>query len=117
MKELSPTGSIYQAGTLSGNPLAMSAGLATLTELNNNNNIYVYVSYVRHRSNSDSSNSINNFNLSLRDARKNFEENYLKEQLKRFKGNIAKTSTYIGMDRSALHRKLKELNININIYN
>ncbi|MDG1051849.1 MAG: glutamate-1-semialdehyde 2,1-aminomutase, partial [Flavobacteriaceae bacterium] len=34
MKELSPTGSIYQAGTLSGNPLAMSAGLATLTELN-----------------------------------------------------------------------------------
>ena len=40
MKELSPTGSIYQAGTLSGNPLAMSAGLATLTELNNNNNIY-----------------------------------------------------------------------------
>ena len=37
MKELSPTGSIYQAGTLSGNPLAMSAGLATLTELNNNN--------------------------------------------------------------------------------
>ena len=48
---------------------------------------------------------------------KHFEENYLKEQLKRFKGNIAKTSTYIGMDRSALHRKLKELNININIYN
>ncbi|MDG2368347.1 MAG: glutamate-1-semialdehyde 2,1-aminomutase [Flavobacteriaceae bacterium] len=40
MKELSPAGSIYQAGTLSGNPLAMSAGLATLTELNNNNNIY-----------------------------------------------------------------------------
>mgnify|MGYP005677696705 FL=1 len=62
-------------------------------------------------------NIINNFNLSLKDARKNFEENYLKEQLKRFKGNIAKTSTYIGMDRSALHRKLKELNININIYN
>ena len=62
-------------------------------------------------------NVINNFNLSLKDARKNFEENYLKEQLKRFKGNIAKTSTYIGMDRSALHRKLKELNININIYN
>ena len=52
--------------------------------------------------------------LSLKDARKVFEENYLKEQLKRFKGNIAKTSTFIGMDRSALHRKLKELNININ---
>ena len=52
--------------------------------------------------------------LSLKDARKVFEENYLKEQLKRFKGSIAKTSTFIGMDRSALHRKLKELNININ---
>jgi two-component system nitrogen regulation response regulator NtrX len=55
--------------------------------------------------------------LSLKDARKNFEEDYLKEQLKRFRGNIAKTSTFIGMDRSALHRKLKELNININVYN
>ena len=59
----------------------------------------------------------NNLGLSLKDARKKFEEDYLKEQLKRFKGNIAKTSTFIGMDRSALHRKLKELNININIYN
>ncbi len=58
----------------------------------------------------------NQFSLSLKDARKAFEENYLKEQLKRFKGSIAKTSTFIGMDRSALHRKLKELNINIDKY-
>ena len=62
-------------------------------------------------------NSINNFSLSLKDARKIFEANYLNEQLKRFKGNIAKTSTFIGMDRSALHRKLKELNINIKKFN
>ena len=55
----------------------------------------------------------NQLNLSLKDARKTFEENYLKGQLKRFKGNIAKTSTFIGMDRSALHRKLKELDITI----
>ena len=40
MKELSPEGSVYQAGTLSGNPLAMSAGIATLTELKENNGIY-----------------------------------------------------------------------------
>ena len=40
MKELSPDGSVYQAGTLSGNPLAMSAGLATLLELKNNTSIY-----------------------------------------------------------------------------
>ena len=51
--------------------------------------------------------------LSLKDARKVFEQTYLKEQLKRFKGSIAKTSTFIGMDRSALHRKLKELDIDI----
>ena len=37
----------------------------------------------------------------------------LKEQLNRFNGSISKTSTFIGMDRSALHRKLKELDINI----
>ncbi len=58
--------------------------------------------------------SSNQLNLSLKDARKVFEKNYLKEQLKRFKGSIAKTSTFIGMDRSALHRKLKELDINVN---
>ena len=40
MKELSPEGAVYQAGTLSGNPLAMSAGIATLLELKNNNKIY-----------------------------------------------------------------------------
>lgn len=40
MNKLSPDGSVYQAGTLSGNPLAMSAGLATLSELKLNDNIY-----------------------------------------------------------------------------
>ena len=66
-------------------------------------------------SNKEKPKSISNqLSLSLKEARKVFEENYLKEQLKRFKGNIAKTSTFIGMDRSALHRKLKELDININ---
>jgi len=40
MNELSPNGSIYQAGTLSGNPLAMIAGYTTLMELNNNESIY-----------------------------------------------------------------------------
>ena len=40
MKELSPEGAVYQAGTLSGNPLAMTAGIATLLELKNNNKIY-----------------------------------------------------------------------------
>ena len=61
--------------------------------------------------------NLNKLELSLKDARKIFETNYLKEQLNRFKGNIARTSTFIGMDRSALHRKLKELEININDIN
>ena len=56
----------------------------------------------------------NQLSLSLKDARKVFEKNYLIDQLKRFKGSIAKTSSFIGMDRSALHRKLKDLDININ---
>ena len=66
---------------------------------------------------SEKKKNINSLELSLKDARKLFETNYLKEQLNRFKGNIARTSTYIGMDRSALHRKLKELNINVNDIN
>lgn len=40
MDHLAPTGPVYQAGTLSGNPLAMAAGLAMLTELNQNSDIY-----------------------------------------------------------------------------
>ena len=40
MSCVAPLGSVYQAGTLSGNPLAMTAGLATLSELNNNSTIY-----------------------------------------------------------------------------
>ena len=52
-------------------------------------------------------------NLPIKDARKIFEKKYLETQLKRFKGNIAKTSTFVGMDRSALHRKIKELDIRI----
>ena len=54
------------------------------------------------------------FNLPLKDARKKFEKNYLLNQLSRFKGNMARTSSFVGMDRSALHRKIKELNINLN---
>ena len=55
-----------------------------------------------------------NLNLPLKDARKIFEKDYIESQLLRFKGNIARTSNFIGMDRSALHRKIKELNIDLN---
>jgi len=49
--------------------------------------------------------------LPLREARELFEKYYLKIQVKNFKGNISKTATFIGMERSALHRKLKTLNV------
>jgi len=47
----------------------------------------------------------------LREARENFEREYLKVQIRRFSGNISKTASFIGMERSALHRKLKLLGI------
>ena len=47
--------------------------------------------------------------LPLREARENFEREYLSVQIRRFSGNISKTATFIGMERSALHRKLKLL--------
>jgi two-component system nitrogen regulation response regulator NtrX len=49
--------------------------------------------------------------LPLRDAREIFEREYLKAQLNRFGGNISRTAEFVGMERSALHRKLKSLNI------
>ena len=47
----------------------------------------------------------------LKQARENFEKNYLLNQLRKNKGNISKTAEFIGMERSALHRKLKSLGI------
>lgn len=49
--------------------------------------------------------------LPLREAREQFEREYLQAQVKRFGGNISRTSEYIGMERSALHRKLKSLGL------
>jgi two-component system nitrogen regulation response regulator NtrX len=45
----------------------------------------------------------------LREARESFEREYLRVQIRRFSGNISKTASFIGMERSALHRKLKLL--------
>ena len=49
--------------------------------------------------------------LPLRDARERFERDYLITQISRFGGNISRTAAFVGMERSALHRKLKSLNI------
>jgi two-component system nitrogen regulation response regulator NtrX len=49
--------------------------------------------------------------MPLREARETFEKQYLAAQINRFGGNISKTSHFVGMERSALHRKLKMLGI------
>ena len=49
--------------------------------------------------------------LTLREARETFEREYLDIQIQRFQGNISKTAKFVGMERSALHRKLKGLKI------
>ena len=49
--------------------------------------------------------------LPLRDAREVFERQYLSAQVSRFGGNISRTAAFVGMERSALHRKLKSLGV------
>ena len=53
----------------------------------------------------------NVYSYPIKKAREKFEKNYLTSQLKKYKGNISKTAEFIGMERSALHRKLKTLGI------
>ena len=57
--------------------------------------------------------NLNNYDLSLKEARMEFEKEYLISQIKRFSGNITKVSEFTGMERTALYRKLKSLNISI----
>jgi len=55
--------------------------------------------------------SKNSLSIPLKEARENFEKEYLTIQLKKFNGNISKMANFIGMERSALHRKLKGFGI------
>lgn len=52
--------------------------------------------------------------IPLKEARENFEREYLRIQISRFSGNISRTANFIGMERSALHRKLKLLGLTDN---
>ena len=53
----------------------------------------------------------NSLSVPLKEAREKFEKEYLSIQLKKFNGNISKTASFVGMERSALHRKLKGLGL------
>lgn len=67
------------------------------------------VSVVRSGSNSGENEKI--IAMPLRDAREHFEREYLQAQINRFGGNISRTASFVGMERSALHRKLKSLGL------
>jgi two-component system nitrogen regulation response regulator NtrX len=58
-----------------------------------------------------SSPSFDLIGLPLRDAREQFERDYLQVQITRFGGNVSRTAAFIGMERSALHRKLRALGV------
>jgi len=60
---------------------------------------------------SDENRITNSVQFPLKEAREQFEKNYLIIQLKKNQGNVSKTADFIGMERSALHRKLKSLGI------
>ena len=77
----------------------------------NSNNINQLVRDSLSQKNISANTSYNELLYPLKEARKKFEKNYLASQLKRHKGNISKTADFVGMERSALHRKLKSLGI------
>ncbi len=61
--------------------------------------------------NADMDSSAHLMGMALRDAREVFEKQYLLAQIERFGGNISKTAEFVGMERSALHRKIKSLGL------
>ena len=78
-------------------------------KININNLVRDALSQKNLQKKSDSYDNILSF--PLKEAREKFEKNYLTSQLKKYKGNISKTAEFVGMERSALHRKLKTLGI------
>jgi two-component system nitrogen regulation response regulator NtrX len=85
--------------------------ILSINENSNNINQLVQDSLSRKNVSSKHHNDDNVLLYPLKEAREKFEKNYLTSQLKKYKGNISKTAEFVGMERSALHRKLKSLGI------
>jgi len=85
--------------------------ILSINESSNNINQLVKDSLSQKNVSSKYSNDDNVLLYPLKEAREKFEKNYLASQLKKHKGNISKTAEFVGMERSALHRKLKSLGI------
>jgi len=85
--------------------------ILSVNESSQNVNQLVQDALSGRRINNDSDAYENVLSYPLKEARERFEKNYLTSQLKKHKGNISKTAEFIGMERSALHRKLKNLGV------
>ena len=86
--------------------------ISILSQNENKANIGRFLHEILNKNSSDSLQDTNvSLSFPLKQARENFEKNYLLNQLKKNKGNVSKTAEFIGMERSALHRKLKSLGI------
>ena len=99
---------INNAATIS--PMSMLGNL-DIVELEKSININQLVQDSLSQKNIADSVDDNVLSFPLKEAREKFEKNYLASQLKKHKGNISKTAEFIGMERSALHRKLKGLGV------
>ena len=85
--------------------------ILSVNEVNINVNSLVEDALIQKNVNNDSDFRNNVLSYPLKEAREKFEKEYLTSQLKKHKGNISKTAEFIGMERSAFHRKLKTLGI------
>tara|TARA_B100000029_G_scaffold75757_1_gene67437 strand:- start:3191 stop:4546 length:1356 start_codon:yes stop_codon:yes gene_type:complete len=85
--------------------------IAILSPGNDNHKILEIIKESLSKSLEDNFSVTDTLSVPLREAREHFEKEYLTTQLKKFGGNISKTAKFVGMERSALHRKLKLLGV------
>ena len=85
--------------------------IAILSPGENNEKIIEIIKESLSKSIEDSFSVTDTLSIPLREARESFEKEYLISQLKKFSGNISKTAKFVGMERSALHRKLRILGV------
>ncbi len=85
--------------------------IAILSPGENNEKILNIIKESLSKSVEDNFSVTDTLSIPLREARESFEKEYLVSQLKKYGGNISKTAKFVGMERSALHRKLKILGV------
>ena len=85
--------------------------IAILSPGENNEKIINIIKESLSKSVEDNFSVTDTLSIPLREARETYEKEYLVSQLKKFGGNISKTAKFVGMERSALHRKLKILGV------